>query len=206
MWAQDFDAASAYARRAIEIGDAAGAAAAVSGGYLTAAYVNGLSGRRRSRDPVRGIVAHQPRGGRRADEILTLQMQGVFDGWHGDYARAGAKAEEAVRLARDAVCSCSTSVACGRAGSSTSLGDWDGARRDLEEGIAVAERIGDRGFMPSMLNTLGWLHIECDDVEHGIAVTSRAACMPVISGTPSASRCTPSAPSISGMRFWRRAI
>jgi hypothetical protein len=26
-----------------------------------------------------------------------------------------------------------------------------------------------------MLNTLGWLHIECDDVERGIEVTARAA-------------------------------
>ena len=39
----------------------------------------------------------------------------------------------------------------------------------------MAERIGDRGFMPRMLNTLGWLHIECDDVERGIDVTARAA-------------------------------
>ena len=58
---------------------------------------------------------------------------------------------------------------------STSIGDWDGALRDLEEGIAVAERIGDRGFLPRMMNTLGWLHIECDDVERGIDVTARAA-------------------------------
>jgi tetratricopeptide (TPR) repeat protein len=39
----------------------------------------------------------------------------------------------------------------------------------------VAERIGDRGFMPRMMNTLGWLHIECDDIERGIDVTARAA-------------------------------
>ena len=102
MWAQDFGAASDYARRAIEVGGAAGVPAAVSGGYLTTAYVNALSGRhdeagsefdealrisRLARDPAR--------------EILTLQMRGVFDGWHGDYARARADADEAVRLARE---------------------------------------------------------------------------------------------------------
>lgn len=48
-------------------------------------------------------------------------------------------------------------------------------RRGLEREIAVAERIGDCGFMPRMMNTLGWLHIECDDVERGIDVTARAA-------------------------------
>jgi len=41
----------------------------------------------------------------------------------------------------------------------------------------VAERLGDRGFMPRMMNTLGWLHIESDDIERGIAVTARAAAL-----------------------------
>jgi class 3 adenylate cyclase/tetratricopeptide (TPR) repeat protein len=177
MWAQDFGAASDYARRAIEVGGAAGVPAAVSGGYLTTAYVNALSGRhdeagsefdealrisRLARDPAR--------------EILTLQMRGVFDGWHGDYARARAGADEAVRLARDhGLLVLYLRSLWTRGLTSTSVGDWDGALRDLEEGIAVAERIGDRGFMPRMLNTLGWLHIECDDVERGIDVTVRAA-------------------------------
>jgi class 3 adenylate cyclase/tetratricopeptide (TPR) repeat protein len=177
MWAQDFGAAIDYARRAIEVGGAAGAPAAVSGGYLTTAYVNALSGRhakagsefeealrisRLARDPAR--------------EILTLQMRGVFDGWHGDYALAHAGADEAVRLARHhGLLVLYLRSLWTRGLTSTSSGDWDGALHDLEEGIAVAERIGDRGFMPRMLNTLGWLHIECDDVERGIDVTARAA-------------------------------
>ena len=177
MWAQDFGAASDYARRAIEVGGAAAVPAAVGGGYLTTAYVNALSGRhdaagsefdealrisRLARDPAR--------------EILTLQMRGVLDGWHGDYARAHAGAEEAVRLARDhGLLVLYLRSLWTRGLTSTSIGDWDGALRDLEEGIAVAERIGDRGFMPRMMNTLGWLHIECDDIERGIDVTARAA-------------------------------
>ena len=116
MWAQDFGAASDYARRAIEVGGAAAVPAAVGGGYLTTAYVNALSGRhdaagsefdealrisRLARDPAR--------------EILTLQMRGVLDGWHGDYARAHAGAEEAVRLARDHGLLVLYLRACGRA-------------------------------------------------------------------------------------------
>ena len=177
MWAQDFGAASDYARRAIEVGGAADVPAAVGGGYLTMAYVNALSGRhdkagsefdealrvsRIARDPAR--------------EILTLQMRGVFDGWHGDYTRAHADANEAVRLARDhGLLVLYLRSLWTRGLTSTSIGQWDGALRDLEEGIAVAERIGDRGFMPRMMNTLGWLHIECDDIERGIDVTARAA-------------------------------
>jgi tetratricopeptide (TPR) repeat protein len=177
MWAQDFGAASDYARRAIEVGGVADVPAAVGGGYLTAAYVNALSGRhdeadaefdaalrisRLARDPARGI--------------LTLQMRGVFDGWHGDYARAHASADEAVRLARDrGLLVLYLRSLWTRGLTATSIGDWDGALRDLEEGITVADRIGDRGFMPRMMNTLGWLHIECDDVERGIDITTRAA-------------------------------
>jgi tetratricopeptide (TPR) repeat protein len=179
MWAQDFGAATNYARRAIEVGGAAGVPAAVSGGYLTTAYVNALSGRHDQAgsefDEALRIsrLVHDP-----AREILTLQMRGVFDGWHGDYARARAGADEAVRLAHDeGLLVLYLRSLWTRGLTSTSIGDWDGALRDLEEGIAVAERIGDRGFMPRMLNTLGWLHIECDDVERGIDVTARAAAL-----------------------------
>jgi class 3 adenylate cyclase/tetratricopeptide (TPR) repeat protein len=179
MWAQDFGAASDYARRAIAVGGAADVPAAVSGGYLTIAYVNALSGRhdeagsdfdealrvsRIARDPAR--------------EILTLQMRGVFDGWHGDYLRAHAGADEAVNLARDhGLLVLYLRSLWTRGLASTSIGDWDGALGDLEEGAAVADRIGDRGFMPRMMNTLGWLHIECDDIERGIDVTARAAAL-----------------------------
>jgi len=177
MWAQDFDAASDYARRAIEVGGAADVPAAVGGGYLTMAYVNALSGRHAKAgsefDEALRVsrIARDP-----AREILTLQMRGVFDGWRGDYARAHAGADEAVRLARDhGLLVLYLRSLWTRGLTSTSIGDWDGALRDLEEGIAVAERIGDRGFMPRMMNTLGWLHIECDDIERGIDVTARAA-------------------------------
>ena len=178
MWAQDFGAASEYARRAIDVGGTA-APAAVAGGYLTTAYVNALSGRhdeagaqfdealrlsRLARDPAR--------------EILTLQMRGVLHGWHGEYRRSHAGADEAVRLARDhGLLVLYLRSLWTRGLTSTSSGDWDGALRDLEEGIAVAERLGDRGFMPRMMNTLGWLHIESDDIERGIAVTARAAAL-----------------------------
>ena len=103
-------------------------------------------------------------------------MRGVFDGWHGDYGPAQARADEAVRLAREhGLLVLYLRSLWTRGLVATSIGDWDGALRDLEEGIAVAERIGDRGFMPRMMNTLGWLHIECDDVGRGIEVTAQAA-------------------------------
>ncbi len=177
MWAQDFGAASDYARRAIEVGGAAGAPAAVSGGYLTTAYVNALSGRHDQAGPEFDEALRISRLARDpAREILTLQMRSVLDGWHGDYTRAHADADEAVRLAQEhGLLVLYLRSLWTRGLTSTSIGAWDGALRDLEEGIAVAERIGDRGFMPRMMNTLGWLHIECDDVERGIDVTARAA-------------------------------
>jgi tetratricopeptide (TPR) repeat protein len=177
MWAQDFDAASDYARRAIEVGGAADVPTAVGGGYLTMAYVNALSGRHDEAGSQFDEALRVSRSARDpAREILTLQMRGVFDGWHGDYGRAHTGADEAVRLARDhGLLVLYLRGLWTRGLVATSIGDWDGALRDLEEGIAVAERIGDRGFMPRMMNTLGWLHIECDDIERGIDVTARAA-------------------------------
>jgi len=177
MWAQDFGGAREYARRAIDIGGAAEAPAAAAGGYLTIAYVNALSGRHDEAGSEFDEALRISRlAGDPAREILTLQMRGVFDGWHGDYGPAQARADEAVRLAREhGLLVLYLRSLWTRGLVATSIGDWDGALRDLEEGIAVAERIGDRGFMPRMMNTLGWLHIECDDVGRGIEVTAQAA-------------------------------
>jgi tetratricopeptide (TPR) repeat protein len=43
----------------------------------------------------------------------------------------------------------------------------------LTEGLALAEKIGDEAFLPRYLNGLGWLHIECEDLERGIDFSNR---------------------------------
>ncbi len=45
----------------------------------------------------------------------------------------------------------------------------------LNEGLALAEKVGDEAFIPRYLNGLGWLYIECENVERGLDLSNRAA-------------------------------
>jgi tetratricopeptide (TPR) repeat protein len=43
----------------------------------------------------------------------------------------------------------------------------------LQEGLTLAEKLGDEGFMCRFLNTLGWVHIECGDLDLGLELSAR---------------------------------
>jgi tetratricopeptide (TPR) repeat protein len=43
----------------------------------------------------------------------------------------------------------------------TAKGDYDAAFAILEEGLALAEKVGDANYTPRTLNTLGSLYMEC---------------------------------------------
>src|SRR5262249_52800845 len=176
MWAQDFPAAERYAERAIEVGEAAGAEAAVAGGYLTIGYVRSLSGRHEEGETkFEQALTRSRHAGDVSREVLTLQMVGIFDGWHGDYERGRRAADEALRLARDRGLFVLYMRGLWTRGMVlTSLGGWDDALQNLGEGVALAEKIGDFAFLPRLMNTLGWLHLECGDIEEGRNLTMRA--------------------------------
>ena len=176
MWAQDFPAAERYAERAIEAGEAAGAEAAVAGGYLTIGYVRSLSGRHdEGGTKFEQALTRSRQAGDVPREVLTLQMVGIFDGWHGDYERGRRAADEALRLARDQGLFVLYMRGLWTRGMVlTSLGEWDVALQTLGEGAALAEKIGDLAFLPRLLNTLGWLHLDCGDIEQGRDLTTRA--------------------------------
>jgi class 3 adenylate cyclase len=177
MWAQDFPAAERYAARAIEVGEAVGAEGAVAGGYLTLGYVRSLAGRHEEGERQFEQALRRSRAaGDAPREVLTLQIQAVFDNWHGQYEAGRAAADHALRLAREqGLFALYNRGLWSRGLVLTSLGEWDGALADLEEGIGLAEKIGDLAFLPRLMNTLGWLHLECDAVDRAQALTARAA-------------------------------
>ena len=55
----------------------------------------------------------------------------------------------------------------------TGLGDYEAALGALREGLSLAEKLGDEGFICRYLNTLGWLHIECGDLDLGLELNAR---------------------------------
>jgi len=56
----------------------------------------------------------------------------------------------------------------------TGLGDYEAALGALREGLSLAEKLGDQGFVCRNLNTLGWLHIECGDLDPGLELNARS--------------------------------
>jgi tetratricopeptide (TPR) repeat protein len=44
----------------------------------------------------------------------------------------------------------------------------------LREGLALAEKLGDQAFLCRYQNTLGWVHIECGDLDPGLELNERS--------------------------------
>jgi tetratricopeptide (TPR) repeat protein len=57
---------------------------------------------------------------------------------------------------------------------SSETGNYDAALTAFDEGLALAEKIGDDAFIPRFLNTLGWLRIDCGDFARGIELSEHA--------------------------------
>src|SRR5262249_47534011 len=51
------------------------------------------------------------------------------------------------------------------------MAEYDRALLLLEEGLAIAEKVGDGAFVPRFQNTLGWLHLECHDLDRSLALS-----------------------------------
>jgi len=57
----------------------------------------------------------------------------------------------------------------------TGQGAYDRALAIFEEGLALADRVGDENYTPRYLNSLGWLHMECGDLDRARELNQRAA-------------------------------
>ena len=57
----------------------------------------------------------------------------------------------------------------------TGQGAYDRALAIFDEGLTLAERVGDENYTPRYLNSIGWLHIECGDLDRARELNQRAA-------------------------------
>ena len=55
----------------------------------------------------------------------------------------------------------------------TGRGEYDDGLRAFNEGLALAEKLGSGFFHNRFLNSLGWIHAECGDLERAIQLNER---------------------------------
>jgi tetratricopeptide (TPR) repeat protein len=177
QWAQDFDQAVVYAEQAIELAEPIGARPAVARSHLTIGYIHALSGRLEQGSHVLDkAIAISRSAGDPGVQSLGLQVASVIKNWQGSYAEASLLAGEGLRIAREH----NLLIPLIRALWNHALvlagkGDYDEALALMQEGLALTEKIGDEGFNPRYLNSIGWIQSECEDLDRALDVSGVAA-------------------------------
>jgi tetratricopeptide (TPR) repeat protein len=175
--AHQFDRALEEASQAIEVAEPAGAQTAVAGGHLSTALVYEITGRLdEAREKFGEVIAISRQTGDVANESMALVFGAELESWEGKYEEAARLYEEGIRLAQ--VHNVLVPVLEGLFMSGINLtgrGDYDRAMAVLEEGLAFAEKVGDENYTPRYLNSLGWLYIECGDLDRALELNRRAA-------------------------------
>jgi class 3 adenylate cyclase/tetratricopeptide (TPR) repeat protein len=176
QWKEDFPAALERAGEAIEIAEAVGAAAPLSGGLFVRGYVQAVSGRLdvAETDLLRAFEVARTSGDR-GRQALALYLLGLRTSWRGQYREAMELNSDGARIAREdrlAFPLIRSLWVNGVASSET--GNYDAALAAFNEALALAEKIGDDAFIPRILNTLGWLRIDCGDFALGVELSERA--------------------------------
>ena len=175
VWMEVFDEGVAAASEAIRLGTEAGFLPPVGGGFLCTGTVHAITGRHNEADAelARALAVSQ--------EVHDFNRQGqarfmigALRNWHGRYAEGLDVAAEGARVAREyrlvvPLIRCLWAEGVSRAG----LGDYEGALGALREGLALAEKSGDEAYLARILNTLGWLHIDCQDFAAGFELSER---------------------------------
>jgi tetratricopeptide (TPR) repeat protein len=121
-----------------------------------------------------------------ASQSLGLQIAAFVDGWQGDWVSANTRVSRALEIARNQPAVGTLIRALWARGIVlTGKGEYDAALATYEDGLALAEKIGDANTLPRYLNSIAWLYGECGHYERALELIPRA---------------------VDGARRWRHAV
>jgi class 3 adenylate cyclase/tetratricopeptide (TPR) repeat protein len=176
QWAENLPAALERSREAIEIAETLGAAAPLSGGFFVRGYVEAVSGDLDAAEADLGRAVEIARiSGDPNRQAFALHLLGLRKSWQGQYGEGLRLNGDATRIAREhrlVSPLCRSLWLHGLASAET--GHYDAGLAALDEGLALAEKIGDDAYIPRFLNTLGWLRIDCGDFALGVELSELA--------------------------------
>ncbi|MFQ5962262.1 MAG: hypothetical protein ACE5MG_12780, partial [Candidatus Methylomirabilales bacterium] len=177
MWAHDFDAALVYAGEAIEIAKTVGAQSAMAGGYLTIGSIHGVTARLdEAREEARQAVTISHTAGDLVRQCFSLVFAALLENWRGAYRDAASLTAEGIRIAREHnLLTPLLRNLWAHAVILTGKGDYDEALALLEEGLPLALKVDDIVYIARYLNTLAWLHGECENLDRALELGAQAA-------------------------------
>ncbi len=176
QWDEDFDQALAYADEATRIAGESGNQSALAGALVVSGYIPAVSGRL---DEARPILERAMQVSREAgdvvQEVIARFCFGTLNGWQGEYDAAADVTSEGLRIARERkLLPLLIRSLWANSMPLIGKGDYDRAQALLTEGFDLADKVGDEAMAPRMLNTLGWLYLECGDLDRSIDHNTRA--------------------------------
>ena len=176
-FAHQFEPAIEYCRDAIRLATEIDAKPVIASAYLTTALVHAVTGRL---DEGEEGLAKAAQISEAVNDVPTLVMAKALSGqlfnWRGDYREATRRQAEAVHIARQHGVVFPLFWSLWEYGLAlTGRGHYDEAVAILEEGLVVCEKSGEEIMRHRILNTLGWLYLECGDLELAVDLNRRGA-------------------------------
>ena len=173
----DFDRGLAEARQAIAIAREIEAKPVLAGGYFTSGLVHAVTDHLdAAREEIDLAITSSRSGGEVVYQSFALFFAGQLKNWRGEYAEAIPLQAEALRIARES--NLVAPLLFGFFNSGLALvgnGDYDEAVARFEEGLVLSEKVGDEIYRHRLLNSLGWIAIECGNLERAIDLNRRGA-------------------------------
>jgi class 3 adenylate cyclase/tetratricopeptide (TPR) repeat protein len=165
------------AREAIRLAELAGNSSALAGGHLATGLVLEMTGRLdEAGEKFDRVIRISRASGDVVNQSWALVYSAEIKGWEAAFDEASRLYAEGIRLARGGNVLLPLLEGLFMWGINlTGQGEYDRALGMLKEGLALAEKVGDENYTPHYLNSLGWLHIECGDLDRAWTLNRRAA-------------------------------
>jgi len=173
--AHDFDRSLDECRCALEVGRAVGSTETVVAAQYTTGLVRAVTGHLDQSQDIQKHAHELSRSeGHALYESLSSAALGLIDNWRGDYDPAIAKVKKGVEFAR--LHNRSFPLLTGLFYLGLPLagrGHYDQALATFSDGLALAEKLGEKIFRNRFLNCVGWVFAECGDLERAIEFNQR---------------------------------